>query len=190
MNDAIGLGGFCFSVLGAAVVAWGIWRAWTRPTEDDPTMPAAPPAAPPAARWSIGGEIKRLFIVEGVSDYVAGTPAHAPVMSREIERAARTEGTNGRTNERSSHQIEWDTFLLDRTRARLISVMVDSDLTTTEIRALLKGESKAIGDEVDAARLRLGKAAPDQYRTPIAGRPTSAAYREQDPELEYQAPPV
>lgn len=109
---------------------------------------------------------------------------YRPVMSRPEDGDQRTERTNERTNERSSHDLAWQAFLLDRTRMRLIEVMVDSDMTTTDIRTLLKGESKAIGDEVEAARLRLGKASPDQYRTPIVGRPTGADFRGS-----YQPPP-
>lgn len=112
-----------------------------------------------------------------------------PVMSRPIVQTEPYEGRTERTNERSPHQIIWDAFLLDKTRIRLIELMVDSDLTTTDIRALLKGESKTIGEEVEAARLRLGKTAPDQYRTPIAGRPTNAVYYDQEPELHYEMPP-
>ena len=124
-----------------------------------------------------------------VNDYQEASAPELHIMSRKSDEPARTERTNDRTNERSPHQMAWDAFLLDKTRVRLIEVMVDSDLTTTDIRALLKGESKTIGEEVDAARIRLKKLAPDQYHTPIANRPTNAAFYEADPELAYEQPP-
>jgi hypothetical protein len=43
-----------------------------------------------------------------------------------------------------------------------IELMLYSGYTTAEIRALLKGENGAIGQEVDAARKRLGIVAPDR----------------------------
>ena len=115
-----------------------------------------------------------------VNDYQLTIELAPPVMSRQENRTERT-------NERSSHDQAWRDFLLDRTRGRLITVMVDSDLTVSEIRSLLKGESTVLGQEIEATRQRLGKASAQPYRTPIVGRPTRAVF-EQDPELAYEPP--
>lgn len=96
------------------------------------------------------------------------------------------ERTNERTNERSRHSYLWQDFILDKTRTRLIAVMVDSDMTVTEIRALLKGEAKTIGEEIEAERARQGKPAGQPYKTPIAGRPTDPHLYHDDPGLEYK----
>lgn len=162
MNDAIGLGGFCFSVLGAVAVAWGIWRAWARPKEDDPTMPTAPPVT---ARWSIGGEIKRLFVVEGVSDYVAGTAVAAPVMSRAIAQTAPDEQTDEQTDLVSVADQWLDRLEVDRTKTALIELLVYSGWDVGQIRGVVKGDNGAIGAEIEAARQRLGiHAEPRQLR--------------------------
>lgn len=120
----------------------------------------------------------------------ADPPAAVGIMSCERSEPSRTNERTERTDERSPVNPLWQEFLLDRTRERLIAVMVDSDLTVTEIRALLKGESAAIGQEIEASKKKLGKAPSQPYRTPIAGRQTDARYYQDDPELEYQAPPI
>jgi len=107
------------------------------------------------------------------------------VTSSDQGQTDRTDQTNGRTNERSPHDQLWQEFLLDRTRTRLIAVMVDSELTVSEIRNLLKGESAAIGIEIEAARQRLGLAPSAPYRTPVAGRPTSARFEQTDADYPY-----
>jgi len=67
MGEAMSLGGFLFSVCGAAVVAWGIWRAWTRPqveSDDTPVVNLAERRQESSgARWSLRGELARLFLV-------------------------------------------------------------------------------------------------------------------------------
>lgn len=108
----------------------------------------------------------------------------------QTEQTAQTDGADRRADGTASgHDQLWRDFLLDRTRARLIAVMVDSQLSVAEIRGLLKGDNGAIGNEAEAARTRLGLTPPEAYRTPIAGRPTNAAFYEADPELAYQPPP-
>lgn len=97
----------------------------------------------------------------------------------------------------SGHDKLWGDFLLDRTRARLIAIMIDSQIPVAEIRSLLKGDNTVISQEVADARKSLGLAPSVEYRTPIAGRPSQAefepaparsTFRETDPELEYQPP--
>lgn len=155
MGDAIGLGGFCFSILGACVVAWGIWRAWTRP----PARAGAqsPHAGQPTpSHWSIGSELRRLFLVEGVSDYVSGTTAQTPVMSTALQPITQTEQTDAQTD-RVSVADQWlDRLEVDRTKTTLIELLVYSDWDVGEIRGVIKGDNGAIGAEVQAARQRLG----------------------------------
>jgi len=79
MGNALSLGGFCFSVIGACFVAWGIWRAWTRsPQEwhrpDTPVVDLTTRRQP--GGWSVRGELARLFLTEDVvmSRSAAGVP--------------------------------------------------------------------------------------------------------------------
>jgi|GEM_PF-6921861 len=53
-----------------------------------------------------------------------------------------------------------DAKALDRTRAALIEALVSAGWPVGGIRGLLKGDSGAIGAEVEAAKLRLGIGAP------------------------------
>lgn len=109
-----------------------------------------------------------------------------------VEQGPRTAQANERTertNERSPHDLLWEEFLLDRSRERVVALLVEEDFTVSEIRGLLKGESAVIGQEIEAARQRLGKAPGQPYRTPIADRPTDARYYPDDPKLQYQSPP-
>lgn len=107
---------------------------------------------------------------------VISVKSSEPVMERAQSAPLVVERTNDRTNERSPHDSLWQEFLLDRTRLNLIAVMVDSDLTVTEIRGLLKGTSEIVGEEIEAERRRQGKPTSQPYQTPIAGRPTAAKF--------------
>lgn len=51
---------------------------------------------------------------------------------------------------------------LDRTRGTIIELMVYTGWSTSQVRAVLKGDSGAIGTEVEAARQKLGIMAPDR----------------------------
>lgn len=62
-------------------------------------------------------------------------------------------------------------LLTERRREKLIEALVAAGWGTGEIRMQLKGDSGTIGEEVRAARIRLGLADPDQRVTPLAGRP-------------------
>lgn len=59
---------------------------------------------------------------------------------------------------------------IDRSREGLIAALVAAGWSTTQIRGVVKGTNKAIGQDVEAARARL--AAP--CLTPIAGRELGA----------------
>lgn len=63
-------GYFLACVLGAFVVACGIWRAWTRPKKDEPgdeqpTATAQPIEQPARRGFTIRGELARLFLSNG-----------------------------------------------------------------------------------------------------------------------------
>jgi len=69
-----------------------------------------------------------------------------------------------------------DSKALDRTRAALIEALVVAGWAVGGIRALLKGDTGAIGAEVEAAKLRLGIGAPPRtlrISEYIAGKATT-----------------
>lgn len=85
------------------------------------------------------------------------------VMSIDQDTDERTERTDGADEPSVSVVNQLLSRLeVDRTKAAVIELLVYSDWTTAEIRAVLKGENAAIGAEVDAARKRLGIAPPDR----------------------------
>lgn len=77
---------------------------------------------------------------------------------------------------------------LDRTKAGLIMLLVYNEWTVSEIRAVLKGDNTTMGQEIAEARAHLGLPPAGEYRTPIAGRPTSAIF--ETGELAYEPPPT
>ena len=159
MGDAIGLGGFCFSILGACAVAWGIWRAWTRPQKNEGDQPS-PAQRPAFSRWSISGELRRLFLVEGVSDYVTGTTAQLSGMSPVRPQTAADEQTDRQTDLVSEADQWLDRIEVDRTKTALIELLVYSGWEVGQIRGVLKGDNGAIGTEIEAAKIRLGMTDP------------------------------
>lgn len=101
-----------------------------------------------------------------------------------------TDGTDRRADGAlSEHDDLWQEFCVDRTRARLVAVMIDSEIPVGVIRGLLKGDNTAISQEAAAAREQLGMAPAEEYRTPIGGRPTNPALYQDDPELRFSPPP-
>lgn len=138
--------------------------------------------------WGRGEPFLPYARFQRVNRSLSTTPNTTPHSESAVGPLEQTNQTDGQTDEVSARASLWREFVLDKTRARLIAVMVDSGLTVSEIRALLKGDSGAIGTEVEAARQRLGKAPSPPYRTPIAGRPTDPRYYPDEPELEFQPP--
>lgn len=98
-----------------------------------------------------------------------------------------TDWTDGRTDGRSvpMDDLYCPRFELDRSKQAAIEVFLYNGWGTAEIRSILKGSNEGIGQEVEAARKRLG-IEPTEQRTPIAGRPTSAQF---PADLRYQPPP-
>lgn len=78
---------------------------------------------------------------------------------------------------------------LDKTRQGLIEELLTLGWTVTDFRreGIFRGDNTTISQEVAEARKRLGMAPPEEYRTPIAGRPTNAVFPDEEPK--YQAPP-
>jgi len=69
-----------------------------------------------------------------------------------------------------------DAKALDRTRAALIEALVSAGWPVGGIRGLIKGDTGAIGAEVEAAKLRLGISAPPRtlrISEYIAGKATT-----------------
>jgi len=118
-----------------------------------------------------------------VSYYQVDDPATVRVMSRTEPPSAEQTKQTPQTNA----ELWMDRIQVDRTKTALIELLVYNGWTVSEIRVLLKGDSGALGQEVDAARKRLGVEPPVAHITPIARRPTSARF-ETDPELIYQPP--
>jgi hypothetical protein len=164
----------------------------------------APAWGPDVLTWA-----RRLVAARRVARYIQ--PSVKDFRKSEREKgagvmASRGQTTPGRQTDEpdrrasavlSGHDKLWGDFLLDRTRARLIAIMIDSQISVAEIRSLLKGDNTVISQEVADARKSLGLAPPAEYRTPIAGRPSQAefespparsTFRETDPELAFHPP--
>lgn len=75
-----------------------------------------------------------------------------------------TDETDGRTDGRSASAIDlWiERLEVDRTKQALIELLVYSGWTVDEVRAVLKGANADLGDEVKAARKRLGIEPPER----------------------------
>jgi hypothetical protein len=174
MGQLLELGSCLYAVVGASVVAWGIWRAWVRPRNREAVRPTE--QRPAQARWSVRGELARLFLVqdeagETVShSQVVMSPAPAPIVPDGADRQ--------QTDEVSKGSLWIERLQLDKTRAGWVELMVYMGYTVGDIRGLLKGDNGAIGTEIEAARKRLGMGPSAGYQTPVAGRPTDAKFQD------------
>lgn len=126
---------------------------------------------------------------EPVKTYRVPNEALPIVMSRSEGQTRQTDQTDRQTDQMSEADQWLERLEVDRTKTALIELLVYSDWQVGEIRAAVKGDSGAIGKEIEAARQRLGKPPSVSYRTPIAGRPTDPRLWQDDPELQYEAPP-
>lgn len=99
-----------------------------------------------------------------------------------------TNQTDGQTDEQTRPDPWIERLQLDRSKQALIELLVYSDWDVSQIRGVIKGDNGVLGQEIEAARQRLGKQPSAHYKTPIAGRPTNANYYPSEPELEYVAP--
>lgn len=150
MDKAISLGGFLFSVCGAAVVAWGIWRAWTRPHSESENAPVVNLAERRSSeRWSLTGEIAGMFLRRDVPDDMSSAGVRSVDMESGVERVRHplsepvsvsaepntddTEPVSGAT--RAS---ENDTYARDITRAIVIAELLDSGLLTNRDKAIMQ----------------------------------------------------
>lgn len=118
-----------------------------------------------------------------VSYYQVDDPATVRVMSRQEEQTVKQTKQTAQTDA----DLWMGRVQVDRTKTALIELLVYSGWNVGEIRALLKGDSGVLGQEIDSARKRLGITPPAPHITPIANRPTRAVF-EQDPELAYEPP--
>ncbi len=107
------------------------------------------------------------------------------VMSRQNDRLSQT----NQTDEPDRPVSEADQWIgrieVDRTKTALIELLVYSGWDVSQVRNVLKGDNGTLGTEVEAARKRLGIAAPAPHLTPIVGRRTSAQF-ETDRDFPYQ----
>lgn len=146
--------------------------------------------------WGITGisplGFLRMALGDGVNNYEPSLPSALPpilVMSREKAQTAQTEQANGQTDEAPDADRWLEQVGVDRTRTMLIRLLVYKGWGVGEIRNAIKGDSTAIGLEVEAVRKQFGMAPTAPYVTPIAGRPTDQKYYPKEPELEFQPPP-
>jgi len=81
---------------------------------------------------------------------------YQPVMSSVTAQTDRQTETDDQTDLVSEADMWLDRIELDRTRTAVIELLVYSGWTTSQVRAILKGDTGTIGTEVEAARGRLG----------------------------------
>jgi hypothetical protein len=147
MDKAIELGSCLYTVVGAAVVAWGIWRAWTRPPQVDQgeTIDLAERRQP--SGWSIRGELARLFLVsDGPADMssdVADLPSRNVSDRREWHQVPAPVFVSAKPNTDDTEPVpgatgasEIDTSVRDIIRASAIAELLDSGLLTNRDKAI------------------------------------------------------
>lgn len=120
--------------------------------------------ARPCIRW-LATSIRWLF---GVNRFEEAPAASTYVLSSSARTDGRTDGTFGA--DAAAQSIA--RLRVDRTRAAVVAIMVDSGWKVEEIRAVVKGQNSDISEEVQAARERL----PAQHRYPELtkdGRPVA-----------------
>lgn len=156
MGRAIELGSCLYALIGAAVVAWGIWRAWVRP-KDRETVNLAELRQPTG--WSVRRELARLFLVsdmsssaadqplENASDGWVRHPVSAPVL---VSAEPNTEDTAPVPGATGASAL--DTSARDIIRASVIAELLDSGLLTNRDKAICQAFrcSKASSSRPDA----------------------------------------
>lgn len=80
----------------------------------------------------------------------------------QTEQTTQTDQTDEADQAVSDADLWLDRMELDRTRTAVIELMVYTGWSTSQVRAVLKGDSGVIGVEVEAARQKLGITAPDR----------------------------
>ena len=156
--------GMCLAGAAALVFLFWLNHQWvTRGQRKDTARPAviSRPIAP--ARPSLVA-IAVSYILGGAGPIERERVNHSqPIMSPDQEPES-ADDADGRTDGPSVPAVDpWLARLeVDRTRTALIELLVYSEWTTAEIRAVLKGANDAIGIEVEQARQRLGIKAPDR----------------------------
>src|SRR5262245_59538803 len=72
MGKALELGACLYTLIGATVVVWGIWRAWVKPK--DPGVVDLTERRQPSG-WSVRGELARLFLITDTPPDMSSTGA-------------------------------------------------------------------------------------------------------------------
>jgi len=168
MGNAIELGSCLYAIIGAAVVAWGIWRAWVRPKDQETVNLAAHRRL---TGWSVRGELARLFLVR---DAPSNMSSSAPDLSAEkagdgrvrhqglapvfVSAEPNTDDTELVPGATGASAI--DANARDIIRASLIAELLDSGLLTNRDKAICQAFrcSKASSSRPEApfqAALRL-----------------------------------
>jgi hypothetical protein len=150
MDKAIELGSCLYTVIGASVVAWGIWRAWVRPTDQqhDRTAVDLRKRREPSG-WSIRDEVARLFLVSDGPDNMSSTSTESatekasddwvshqvsePVSVSAEPNTDDTEPVSGVAGASAA-----DTYARDITRAITIAELLDSGLLGSRDKAICR----------------------------------------------------
>jgi len=147
MNETVGL--ILFLVMAGAVIVLGVLELIARLLPDDPQAPVSilSPAPP------LG--LPRDYVTHG-ADLTPDRPAD-PGLSA---------GLSGLS---AAQRGAVQAYMLDRSRANLVTLAVALGARTGELRAELKGDTGRIGEEVRAARAALGLDDPDGQRYVTVG---------------------
>jgi hypothetical protein len=146
MQKALELGSCLYALLGAAVVAWGIWRAWVRP-KDSQTVDLA--QRPSLTSWSLRGELARLFLVEdGTSNMSSpsaqvvdknagdGQVRHQVPEPVSVSAEPNTDDTEPVSDAAGVSLVDTDARAI--IRASLIAELLDSGLLTNRDKAIMQ----------------------------------------------------
>lgn len=152
MNEFAGI--LIFSVTAIAVALWLILellgRLFPATVEDDPPARLSTVSPPPPAHY-----------VKSPAPLSADT-APDPGLSDGLSALSEVEA------------LALEDIRAYRSRENLVCFLVAFGWKTGEIRAILKGDSGKIGEEVREARVLLGLEDEEVPRTPLAGRPIPA----------------
>jgi hypothetical protein len=144
MDKALELGSCLYTLIGASVVAWGIWRAWVRP-KDRETVNLAERRQP--SGWSVRGELARLFLVsDGPVDMSSSAPdlparkvgaepvRHQVPEPMSVSAEPNTDDTGPVLGATGASAV--DTNARDIIRASVIAELLDSGLLTNRDKAI------------------------------------------------------
>lgn len=189
MGNALELGSCLYSVLGACVVAWGIWRAWVKPRAQpsEPTVIDLTKRRQPTG-WSVRGELARLFLTPvDMSSTGADQPLENAGDRREWHRVSEPVFVSAEPNTEDTEKVSGvagvDASARDIIRASVIAELLDSGLLTNRDKAICQAFrcSKASTSRPDApfqVALRLVEQHRAKRRPELVGEMIERVQRE------------